>query len=302
MVFSFSAALLRWMVGDVLADVVVVPSAPPPPGVYLPAAPLPMPTDLYAAPGVYDLLFDDRTDDVRFYVGLARGHARVLEYGAGTGRITVPMALAGSAVVAVERAPAMLDGLRARLADEPAAVRARVTPIAADAITLSLDERFDRVLFPFNGLAHLHTADQLGEFFTRVRTHLAPGGLFAFDLWLPEPRLLQGDVLESGRFLDPRTREPVTLREEFSYDALAQVLTTQLTLTPVLDPAGARRWSISQRQFFPEETRALLAAHGLDLRWRTTRWRLPTDLSHRQFDVEPPEERGAMIAYVCALR
>jgi len=109
-------------------------------------------------------------------------------------------------------------------------------------------------------------------------------------------------VLESGRFLDPHTREPVTLREEFSYDALAQVLTTQLTLTPVLDPAGARRWSISQRQFFPEETRALLAAHGLDLRWRTTRWRLPTDLSHRQLDVEPPDERGAMIAYVCAVR
>ena len=41
-----------------------------------------MPIDLYAAPGVYDLLFDDRTDDVRFYVGLALGHSRALEYGA----------------------------------------------------------------------------------------------------------------------------------------------------------------------------------------------------------------------------
>jgi SAM-dependent methyltransferase len=261
-----------------------------------------MPTDLYAAPGVYDLLFDDRVDDVRFYAGLARGSLRVLEYGAGTGRITLPVAREGASVVAVEREPAMLDGLRERLAAEPAHVAARVTPLAADATDLSLDARFDRVLFPFNGLAHLHTAAQQSAFFARVREHLAPDGLFAFDLWIPEPRLLLGDVLESGRFLDPRTREPVTLREEFAYDALSQVLSTELTLTPVLDPSAARRWTISQRQFFPEETRALLAANGLDLRWRTTRWKLPTDLSQRHLDDETPDERGAMIAYVCALR
>lgn len=260
-----------------------------------------MPTDLYAAPGIYDLLFDDRTDDVRFYTGLARGHARVLEYGAGTGRVTVPLARAGSAVVAVEREPAMLAGLRERLDREPEEVRARVTVVAADATALDLGERFERVLFPFNGLAHLHAAEAQSAFFSRVRRHLAPAGLFAFDLWLPEPRLLQGDVLESGRFLDPTTREPVTLREEFAYDALSQVLTTCITLAPVLDPAAAQRWTISQRQFFPEETRALLAAHGFDLRWRTTRWRLPADLAGRGLDVEAPDERGAMIAYVCAL-
>jgi len=261
-----------------------------------------MPTDLYEAPMVYDILFDDRVDDVRFYAGLARGHARVLEYGAGTGRITVPMARAGASVVAVERAATMRHGLRARLAVESAEVAARVTAVAADATALSLGERFTLVLFPFNSLAHLHGADEQSAFFARVREHLAPGGLFAFDVWIPEPRLLRGDVLESGRFPDPRTREPVTLREEFSYDALSQVLTTQLTLTPALDPSAAERWSISQRQFFPEETRALLAAHGLDLRWRTTRWRLPHDLARRQFDDEAPDERGAMIAYVCTLR
>jgi SAM-dependent methyltransferase len=259
-----------------------------------------MPIDLYAAPGAYDLLFDDRVDDVRFYAGLCPSPLRVLEYGAGTGRVTVPLARAGAHVVAVEREPAMLDGLRDRLAREPADVAARVTVAPGDATTLRLDERFDRVLFPFNGLAHLHTAAEQSAFFRRVREHLAPDGLFAFDLWLPEPRLLQGDVLESGRFLDPTTREPVTLREEFDYDALSQVLTTRLTLTPVLDPDAAQRWTISQRQFFPEETRAMLAAHGFDLRWRTTRWRLPTDLAERRLDVEAPDERGAMLAYVCA--
>lgn len=257
---------------------------------------------LYAAPGVYDLLFDDRTDDVRYYRGLVGGAARVLEYGAGTGRITLPLARAGSDVVAVEREPAMLRALQARLDAGPEELRARVTPVLGDATALDLGARFDRVLFPFNGLAHLPTAEQQAAFFARARAHLAPGGLLAFDLWLPEPRLLAGEPLETGRFPDPTTREPVTLREEFDYDALSQVLTTQLTLTPVLDPGGARRWTISQRQFFPEETRALIAAHGFELRWRTTRWRLPADPSRGALDDELPDERGAMIAYVCAVR
>lgn len=267
-----------------------------------------MPPELYASPGVYDLLFDDRTDDVRFYVGLARASARVLEqhrvleYGAGTGRITVPIARAGATVVAVEREPAMIEGLHARLAAEPDAVRGRVTALPGDATTLDLASRFDLVLFPFNGLAHLHSAEQQSAFFDRARHHLAPGGFLAFDLWLPEPRLLAGETLETGRFLDPTTREPVTLREDFDYDALSQVLTTRLTLTPVLDRAAARQWTIAQRQFFPEETRALLAAHGFELRWRTTRWKLPADLSRRALDDEPPDERGAMIAYVCSVR
>ena len=257
-----------------------------------------MDSSLYTDPRAYDLLFHDRVDDVRYYVALARG--RVLEYGAGTGRITLPMAAAGCEVTAVDASPAMLERLRERLRDDETNPRVRALP--GDAATLSLDERFDRVVFPFNGLAHLHRAEEIAGFFARAREHLAPGGLLAFDLWIPEPRLMHGEVLESGRFLDPFTRRPVTMREEFSYDALSQVLTTRLTLTPVFGPAEPRVWTLSQRQFFPEETLALVRAHGFEVRWRTARWNPPDDLSIARFDDDLPDERGAMLAYVCAPR
>ncbi len=255
-----------------------------------------MTPSLYADPRTYDLLFADRTDDVAYYRAVACG--RVLEYGCGTGRITLPLAAAGHDVTAVDPSSPMLARLAERLAETSLPVR----HVLGDATTLSLGERFDTVLFPFNGLAHVHDAAGLAAFFARVHDHLAPGGRFAFDLWIPEPRLLDGAVLESGRFDDPLTGEPVTLREEFSYDALAQVLTTRITLTPVLDPTAKRGWMLAQRQFFPEETRALLAAHGFDVRWRTTRWRPPTDLSVPGFDDAPLDERGAMLAYVCFAR
>lgn len=62
---------------------------------------------------------------------------RVLELGAGTGRLTVALAAAGAQVTAVEHDPAMLAALRARLAavDDPA-IRDRVEVAAADATDL----------------------------------------------------------------------------------------------------------------------------------------------------------------------
>ena len=51
----------------------------------------------------YDLYVGDRPDDVRLYVDYAkRIDGPILEIGAGTGRVTLPMARGGSQVVAVD--------------------------------------------------------------------------------------------------------------------------------------------------------------------------------------------------------
>jgi 23S rRNA (adenine-N6)-dimethyltransferase len=51
--------------------------------------------------------------------GIARSDL-VVEVGAGTGRLTAPLALAARAVVAIELDPLLADGLRRRFAQEPA--------------------------------------------------------------------------------------------------------------------------------------------------------------------------------------
>ncbi|MEZ4405591.1 MAG: class I SAM-dependent methyltransferase [Polyangiales bacterium] len=256
-----------------------------------------MPAALYDAPGVYDLLFSDRADDLRFYRALTPPGASVLEYGVGSGRVGLSLARDGADVTGVEPSAAMLSALAARAAEAPRAVRDRIRCHQGDARTFVAERDFERVYFPFNGVAHLHGADDLAAMFARVRAHLAPGGLFAFDCWIPEPRLLAGTVLESPRFPDPRTGEPVTLTERFRWEPLAQVLHVELTITPVLDPERAEVLTLAQRMFFPEETLLLLKHHGFDVRWRTTRWALPDEPG-----ADDPEMQGAMLAYVCAAR
>src|SRR5436189_2242504 len=77
----------------------------------------------YADAALYDYEYRRRRADVTFYRELARGrlgtHGHILELGAGSGRVTVPLARAGYHVVALDQSAAMLDGLRARIAKLP---------------------------------------------------------------------------------------------------------------------------------------------------------------------------------------
>lgn len=257
---------------------------------------------LYDSPRTYELLFADRSDDVRYYRALAQGRRSVLEYGVGAGRVAVPIARDGAAVTGVDLSSAMLAALRGRLEREVPSVRARVTAHLGDMRAWATDARFDLVTCPFNGVAHLHTRDDFARFFARVRAHLAPGGHFAFDAWLPDPTLLRGTAIESPRFTHPDSGESVTLREEFAYDPYAQVLSVRLTITPTLRPEAREVRTLTQRQLFPEETLALLDAHGFDVRWRTSTFRAPTDLSRATLDLEPGDGRGELLAYVCVAR
>ena len=70
---------------------------------------------LYDAPGVYDALYDSFSDDIPFYTDLARTTpGPVCELACGTGRVSVPLALAGVEVHGFDVSDAMLAAAEAR--------------------------------------------------------------------------------------------------------------------------------------------------------------------------------------------
>ena len=76
----------------------------------------PVPDDPYApVASVYDLSYGDFLDDVDFYDNLAQVNgSAVLELGAGTGRVAVPLAQAGYDVVGIDESPSMIAIARRR--------------------------------------------------------------------------------------------------------------------------------------------------------------------------------------------
>ncbi len=220
-------------------------------------------------PDYYATTYASRIEDVAFYVDVAKKHAPrgpVLEYGVGNGRIALALARHGISVVGVDHTKEMLADLKRRLADEPAAVRARVRAKHGDMRKVALGKKFPLVIAPFNVCLHLYDRADVESFLARVKAHLAPGGLFVADLSLPIASDLARDPAQA--FRTPRFRHPsaglVRYTERFDYDPVRQILFVAMEFEP-LDGKEPFATPLAHRQFFPKEWEALLHYNGFTL-------------------------------------
>ncbi|NUP12340.1 MAG: class I SAM-dependent methyltransferase [Polyangiaceae bacterium] len=234
----------------------------------------------YEDPVYYDRTYARRSEDVAFYVARAeelvasksaRGKraakpATILEYGCGSGRITIPMARAGAHVLGVDQSAPMLDKLGDRLATESADVQARVRKRQGDMRALKVAERFDLVICPFNTFLHLYERTDVEQFLARVREHLAPAGDFVFDVSMPDPEELSRKperMYRTRPFVYPGVGR-VRYGEYFDYDGLRQILFVSSEFEPV-DGGDRFMRPLTHRQFYPQELEALLHYNGFEI-------------------------------------
>jgi SAM-dependent methyltransferase len=135
----------------------------------------------------YDEWAAHMTEDVAFYVGLAReSDGPIVELAIGSGRVAIPVAQAtGRPVIGIDSSPAMLEQARV-LADE-AGVELQLRE--GDMRELALDEPAGLVYCPFRALLHLPTWSDRRRAFERVAASLRPGGRFAWNAFAFDHRI-----------------------------------------------------------------------------------------------------------------
>jgi SAM-dependent methyltransferase len=100
--------------------------------------------------------------------------ARILDVGAGTGRVSLDLARAGHHVTALDLDPELLGALAER------AGAASVRTVCEDARSFGLDRRdFDLCLVPMQTLQLLDGSPERVALMACARAHLRPGGLLA---------------------------------------------------------------------------------------------------------------------------
>jgi SAM-dependent methyltransferase len=105
--------------------------------------------------------------------------ARVLDVGAGTGRVALHLARAGHVVTALDRDAELL----AALTERARAARLEIETVVADAAGFDLgDARFGLIAVPMQTLQLLPGAVARAGFYAAARRALAPGGLVAAAL------------------------------------------------------------------------------------------------------------------------
>ena len=124
----------------------------------------------------YDRWSADMTEDVAFYVALAKeADGPVVELAVGTGRVAIPVARAtGRKVIGIDGSPSMLAQAREAGGD-------LLDLRLGDMRDLELEEPAALVYCPARSLLHLPTWADRRRVFERVADALLPGGRFAWN-------------------------------------------------------------------------------------------------------------------------
>jgi SAM-dependent methyltransferase len=215
---------------------------------------------------VYDEWYAD-VSDVAATVGLvarlatAAGSARVLELGAGTGRLAIPLTDAGLHVTGVDASTAMLDRLRKA---DPAG---RVSIVHGDMVDDLPDGPFGVVLVAYNTLFNLTDAGRQRACVAAAAERLVVGGALVIEAFVPADPPPSGDDVRVRDLCADRVVLSITRHHPDQQRAEGQFVE--------FTAAGGvrlRPWAI--RYAAPDELDAMAAAAGLHL---AERWAAPPD-------------------------
>lgn len=189
----------------------------------------------------YDMDFLDVAYDAELYQQLAHDTGGpVLELGVGSGRLAVPLALAGHEVLGIDHDAAMLARARAAWTATRGRLEAsRLRTAQADFRTFREEPRFGLVLMAVNTFLLAEDDQARLAILETMRVHLRPHGVAAIEIGTPNraelaryDRRIQHEWLRT----DPETGEEVSKSISANYDATLETL--ELSQIYEWTPAG----------------------------------------------------------------
>ena len=184
---------------------------------------------------------------------------RALELGIGTGRVALPLAERGIQVHGIDASEAMVSRLRARPGGE-------LIPITiANFADVQVEGAFSLVFIVFNTFFALLTQEEQLRCFRNVAAHLAEGGTFVIEAFVPDmKRFTDGQEVRAYAV----TTEHVSLQVS-QHDPVSQRLKSQFV---VFRNSELKLYPVEIRYCWPSELDLMAQLAGLRLRHRWGGW------------------------------
>ena len=136
----------------------------------------------------YDLMYHNIRDgvDIAFFLEKIRKcRGKVLEVGAGTGRLFIEALSTGADIYGFDISESMIRVLGTKLGEDQ---RKRIS--IQNIVDFSYDFQFDLIIAPFRVFMHLIGREDQLKALNNVYSHLNAGGEFIFDTFVPDPKQL----------------------------------------------------------------------------------------------------------------
>ncbi len=213
--------------------------------------------------GAYDELYADAfdTEAAADFLTDLTGHGRLLDLGAGTGRLLVPLAERGARVEGIEASTAMIARLRRSVTGRALTVH------HGDFGAVDAPGPYQVIVAAVSTLYMLVDQDAQLRRFANVAARLCPGGYFVVEAFVPDPSRYDRDGLRT----ELRSRADQNLHLVTSrHDPLQQRVHIEHVC---VGPGGLRRYPVTLRYAWPSELDVMAAAAGLTMHARWGGWR-----------------------------
>lgn len=228
----------------------------------------------------YDLEYQSQSEqDLPFWRELVVRYTpeRVLELACGSGRIGLELLQCPGTfqLDGLDIAPEMLNAYRRKLEKEPDWNQQRVTLHEGSMTEYDLPHKgqYDLILLPFNSICHLYELDEQFAAFKTTYDHLAPGGRFVIDTFLPDLDYLS-DALNrpSHVYMEDEIAAPdgeftMLLYSSRKYDPIEQVQHIIWTHEKFFETGENERYmsTLDMHVFYPRELQLLFLASGFHI-------------------------------------
>jgi SAM-dependent methyltransferase len=225
----------------------------------------------------YDLEYQGQSEqDVPFWRELVTRFAprHILELGCGSGRIGLELLrLPGNfKLEGLDIEPEMLKAYARKVGNEAEDIRKRIFLHEGDMSDYQLATKgtFDLIFLPFNSIAHLYELDQQLNAFHHTYEHLAPGGRFVVDTFLPDIDYLSNalnrpsHVYLEDEIVSPEEDFTMLLYSSRKYDQVEQLQHITWTHEKFFESGENERYltKLDMHIFFPRELQLLFLATG----------------------------------------
>lgn len=217
----------------------------------------------YADPSHYDCEYGEPEPELSFYAYLAGiTGGPILDVACGTGRIAIPLSLKGFDVTGIDISQDMI--IRGKQKSNETTLNLQV----ADCRHFDLDQKFKLIYMTGNAFQALLSCADQEMFLKKIRKHLFPDGVFAFDTRFPLLAELSEIVTEEEFWHTYVNPEGLSIRVSgyHIYDPLHQIVEyTTFRRWTEEGQDQVRKTKILLRYTFPLEMKALLHYNGFQI-------------------------------------
>ena len=187
------------------------------------------------------------------------GGGPALELGIGTGRVALPLGAGGMRVHGIDASEAMVARLREKADGTEVPVR------LGSFADFDLGERFSLIYVVFNTVFALRTQEEQISCFASVARHLADGGAFVVEAFVPDPtRYTKGQHVGAVHVGDDQVRLEVSILDPTTQSVDCQYV--------VLSQGDVQMFPVRIRFAWPSELDLMARLAGMRLRERWGDW------------------------------